>query len=466
MSHANPSALPRRLGLWTAIAVLIGSTIGSGIFRTPAGIAERLPGPLPMLLVWVAGGAIALCGALTLAEVAGALPETGGLYVFIREAWGRLPAFLFGWAELVVIRAASLGAVATTFAEYFYRVLGYDTSVAPYSDWVHYVAAVAIAVTAGFNYVGVRWGALVQNVTTLAKYGGLVFIILLAFAIGLPREGGGNFTPAAPPGSFGIAPFGLALVSVLWAFDGWADLSFVGGEVKDPRRNLPRALIFGTLAVIAVYLAANLAYLAVLSIDEIRASRLVAAEVAERLVGAPGVVFVALTVMLSTFGTLNGSLLTAPRIFFAMADDRLFFKPVARVHPRYETPYVAIALAAVLGILFVLVRTFEQLADAFVTAIIPFYALGVASVFVLRRRAGYNPPFRVPGYPVVPALFVLSTIYLLANALIDPASRWATAAVLGTIVLGVPVYYLTVGRGARRGGSAQASPAGDTAADR
>ena len=445
MSHQNPSALPRRLGLWTAVAVLIGSTIGSGIFRTPAGIAERLPGPVPMLLVWVAGGAIALCGALTLAEVAGALPETGGLYVFIREAWGRLPAFLFGWAELVVIRAASLGAVATTFAEYFFRVLGYDTAVAPYSDWVHYVAAVAIAVTAGFNYVGVRWGALVQNVTTIAKYGGLVFIILLALALGLPRTGG-HYTPAAPAGSLSIAPFGLALVSVLWAFDGWADLSFVGGEVKDPRRNLPRALIIGTLAVIVVYLAANLAYLAVLSIDEIRASRLVAAEVAERLVGAPGVVFVALTVMLSTFGTLNGSLLTAPRIFFAMADDRLFFKPVARVHPRYETPYVAIALAAVLGILFVLVRTFEQLADAFVTAIIPFYALGVASVFVLRRRAGYNPPFRVPGYPVVPALFILSTIYLLANALIDPASRWATAAVLGTIVLGVPVYYLTVGR--------------------
>ena len=446
MSHSPSSTLPRRLGLWSAVAVLIGSTIGSGIFRTPAGIAERLPGPGPMLLVWLAGGLIALCGALTLAEVAGALPETGGLYVFIREAWGRLPAFLFGWAELVVIRAASLGAVATTFAEYFFRVLGYDTTVAPYANWVHYVAAVAIALTAGFNYVGVRWGSLVQNATTLAKYGGLVFIIILAFAIGLPRTGG-NYTPALPAGSLSIAPFGLALVSVLWAFDGWADLSFVGGEVKDPRRNLPRALIWGTLAVIGVYLAANLAYLAVLSIDEIRASRLVAAEVAERLVGAPGVVFVAITVMLSTFGTLNGSLLTAPRIFFAMADDRLFFRPVARIHPRYETPYVAIALSAVLGIIFVLLRTFEQLADAFVTAIIPFYALGVASVFVLRRRPGYEPPFRVPGYPVVPALFILSTIYLLTNALIDPASRWATAGVLGTIVVGIPVYYLTVGRG-------------------
>ena len=448
MSLPAPSALPRRIGLWTAIAVLIGSTIGSGIFRTPAGIAERLPGPLPILLVWTAGGLIALCGALTLAEVAGALPQTGGLYVFIREAWGRLPAFLFGWAELVVIRAASLGAVSTTFAEYLFRVLGYDTAVAPYSDRVHYVAALAILLTAGFNYVGVRWGALVQNATTLAKYGGLLFIIAVAFAVGLPSTGG-HYTPALPAGSLSVAPFGLALVSVLWAFDGWADLSFVGGEVQDPRRNLPRALVLGTLAVIGIYLAANLAYLAVLSVDEIRASRLVAAEVAERLVGAPGVVFVAVTVMLSTFGTLNGTLLTAPRIFFAMADDRQFFQVFARVHPRFETPYVSIALTAGLGIAFVLVRTFEQLADAFVTAIIPFYALGVASVFVLRRRAGYEPPFRVPGYPVVPMLFILSTIYLLANALIDPASRWPTAAVLGTILVGIPVYYTTVGRRGR-----------------
>jgi amino acid transporter len=325
------------------------------------------------------------------------------------------------------------------------RVLGHDPAAAPYSDYVHYLAAAAIALTAAFNYRGVRLGSLVQNATTIAKYGGLLFIILLAFALGLPSTGG-HYTPATPPGSFSIAPFGLALVSVLWAFDGWADLSFVGGEVRDPQRTLPRALITGTLAVIAIYLAANLAYLAVMSVEEIRQSRLVAADVAQRLVGAPGVLFVALTVMLSTFGTLNGSLLTAPRIFFAMAEDKLFFKPVAAVHPRYETPHVAITLTAALGIAFVLLRTFEQLADAFVTAIVPFYALGVASIFVFRRRSGYAPPFRTPGYPLVPALFVLATIYLLANAIIDPSSRWPTLAVLGTIVAGVPVYFLTVGR--------------------
>ena len=447
MSTPQPRSLTRQLGLWSAVAVLVGSTIGSGIFRSPAGITNRLPGPLPLMTVWIAGGLFALCGALTLAELSGAYPQTGGMYVFIREAWGRVTAFLFGWAELVIIRAASLGAISMTFAEYLLRVLGYDPSIAPYSDWSHYVAAVAIALTATFNYVGVSWSSLVLNLTTLAKYGGLLFIILLAFAIGLPQTGG-HYTPAAPSGSFGIAAFGLALVSVLWAFDGWADLSFVAGEVKDPRRNLPRAIIIGVIAVIAIYILANLAYLAVMPVGEIRTSPLVAADVAQRLIGAPGVVFVAITVMLSTFGTLNATLLTAPRIFFAMADDGLFFRKVASVHPRFGTPYVSILLTTALGVLFVLLRTFEQLAYTFVTAMVPFYALAVAAVFVLRRRAGYEPPFRTPLYPIVPALFILATLFLLGNAILDPSSRWGTLGVLGVIVLGIPVYYLTVGRSA------------------
>ena len=445
--------LKRQLGLWSAVAVLIGSTIGSGIFRSPAGIADKLPGPLPLMAVWVAGGLFALCGALTLAELSGAFPETGGAYVFIREGWGRMPAFLFGWSELTLIRAASLGAISTTFAEYLLRVLGYDASVAPYSDWVHYIAAIAIVVTATFNYVGLKWGALVQNLTTLAKYGGLLFIIVLALAIGLPRTGG-HYTPAVPDGSFHIAAFGLALVSVLWAFDGWADLSFVAGEVKEPRRTLPRAIIIGTVAVIVIYLLANLGYMAVMPVGEIRHSQLVAADVANRLIGLPGVVFVALTVMLSTFGTLNGTLLTSPRIFFAMADEGLFFKKVAAVHPRFQTPYVAIGLSAALGIAFVLVRDFEQLADAFVIAIVPFLALSVAAIFVLRRRPEYDPPFKVPGYPVVPALFVLATISLLVNAIADPGTRWSTVVVLGVVLVGIPVYYLTVGRTKELRGSA------------
>jgi len=443
--------LPRQLGLWSAIAVVVGITIGSGIFRTPAGVTNRLPGPLPVFGVWIAGGIVAMCGALTLAEVAAAFPDTGGIFVFIRKSWGRLPAFLFGWAELAIIRAAAVGAIATTFAEYLLRVLGFDPGVAPYDSWVHYVAAVAIAVIAAFNYVGLRWGSLIQNVTAVAKYFGLLFIVVAAIVVGIPKTGG-YFTPMVPPGSFSIAPFGLALVSVLWAYDGWADLAFISGEVKDPARNLPRALIFGTLAVIAIYLLANVAYMGVMPVGEIRHSKLVAADVALRLIGPAGVTFIALTVMLSTLGTLNGSILTNPRVFFAMAADGLLFRKIADVHPRFKTPYVAIALTAVLGIIFVLLRTFEQLADSFVTAILPFYALGVASIFVFRRRtaAEYSPPFRAPLYPIAPILFVLATLYLLVNALIDPSSRWATLAIFGVILAGIPVYYATVGGSAVR----------------
>jgi len=227
--------------------------------------------------------------------------------------------------------------------------------------------------------------------------------------------------------------------------------------VKDPEKNLPRALIFGTIAVVAIYLLANVAYLGVMSVAEIGQSKLVAADVAFRLIGQPGVVLVAMTVMLSTLGTLNGSILTNPRVFFAMAADGLLFRKVAAVHPKYQTPYVAIALTAALGIIFVLLRTFEQLADTFVTAILPFYALGVASIFVFRKR-GYNPPFRAPMYPVAPILFVLATLYLLVNALIDETSRWPTLAIFGIIILGIPVYYATVGRNREEGsGKRQAS---------
>lgn len=437
--------LQRSLGLFGAITVVVGITIGSGIFRSPAGIANRLPGPGPMLAIWVVGGVLAMCGALALAEVASSFPKTGGIYVFLREGWGKLPAFLFGWAELVIIRAAAVGAIAITFAEYFLRVLGFDPLVAPFDSYARYTAAGAIILTSGFNIVGLRWSAVVTGATTLAKYGGLLFVILLAFSIELPKTGG-HFTPLFPPGSFSLAPFGLALVSVLWAFDGWADLTFAGGEVKDGERNLPKAIILGSLAVLVIYLLANLAYLSVLPIDQIRTSKLVAADVGQRVMGPAGVVFVAVTVMLSTFGSLNSTMLANPRVFFAMAEDGLFFKPMAAVHPRFKTPVNAIALAAALGVTFVLLRKFEDLADAFVTAILPFYILGVAAIFVLRRRPGYSPAFRTPGYPIVPTLFILSTLYLLVNAVIDPSTRWPTIAVFGVIALGIPVYYATVGR--------------------
>ncbi|PYP72149.1 MAG: hypothetical protein DMD41_10255 [Gemmatimonadetes bacterium] len=419
--------LPRRLGLWSAVAVLVGSTIGSGIFRTPAIIAARVPQPLPMLGVWVLGGGLALCGALTYAELAALFPRSGGVFVYIREGFGRLPAFLFGWTELVLIRASALGAIATPFAEYLLRSLGYDPQLPQYAGMVHYVAAAAIALTATLNYVGVRWSAIVLNLTTGAKYGALVLLV--------------HFGAAAGGGTLSAGLFGLALVSVLWAYDGWGDLSFVGGEVRDPERNLPRALIAGTCAIIAIYLSVNAAYLYLLPIAQIAHSPLVAADAAQLLVGRLGVGIIAVVVMVATFSTLLGSMLTAPRIFFAMADDGLFFTSVARVHPRFHTPSVSIVLTAALGVAFVLARTFEQLADQFVVAIFPFYALAAAAVFVLRRRRPDLPrPVRVLGYPVVPLLFVLASLLILGNALREHPA--ATGLAFAGILVGIPVFFL------------------------
>lgn len=442
--------LPRSLGLLSAIAVVIGSTIGSGIFRTPAGIATKVPDPVLMLSVWVLGGLLALAGALTYAEMAGMYPRSGGVFVYLKESFGRLPAFLFGWTELVVIRASALGAISTVFAEYLLRSLGYDPAAAPYDAWVHYVAAIAIVVTAVINYTGVRWTSILLNLTTAAKYGALVILVLLAFVVG--DGAAANFT--ATDGTVEKGLFGLALVSVLWAYDGWADVSFVGGEVKDPERNLPRALVFGTLGIIAIYLLANLAYLYLMPIAEIRGSRLVAADAAQLIFGRVGVGLVAVVVMISTFGTLMGSMMTGPRIIYAMADSGLFFKGIAQVHPRYKTPARSIALIAVLSAIFVMIRGFEDLADTFVLAIWPFYAAAAVGVIVLRRRLPDAPrPVRVLLYPLPPLLFVVAAAMILGNSLMPAADNPLVhlgplavprnpALAFGVILSGIPAYWV------------------------
>lgn len=450
MTSPSPDSLPRRLGLWSAIAVVVGSAIGSGIFRSPAGIADRVPGPFPLISMWVIGGLLSLCGALTLAEVASEVPKTGGIYAFLKAGWGRLPAFLFSWAQLTVVRGAALGAISITFAQYAWRVFGYDPTIAPYDAYARYSAAAAIVLTATFNIVGVKMGSAVVNVTTIAKTGGLALIIILALTLGLSQTGGGHYTPAMPTEAVPLTAYGAALVSLLWAYDGWMDLSYVAGEVKDPQKNMPRALILGTLAIITVFVLANIAYLAVLPINEMRVSKLVAADVAQRLMGQAGVTFVAVTVMASTFGTLNAVLLTSPRILFAAAEDRMLPSAIAKVHPKYQTPYVAISLVAALGMTFVLFLEFEKLADAFVFAMLPFYAGGVAAVYKLRARPGYAPRFKTPGYPWVPAIFILCVIYLLVNGLLDPGTRYWTLGIFGVLLLGIPVFKIFVERNSLR----------------
>jgi basic amino acid/polyamine antiporter, APA family len=447
--------LPRKLGLLSATAVLVGTTIGTGIFRSPAGMASKVPDEGLYLLLWVIGGFFTMCGALSVAELAGSLPHTGGVFVYLREGWGRLPAFLFGWSELVIIRASARGAISTVFAEYFLRLLGVESA-----DAVHYVAAVAIIVVAAINFLGIQFGALVQNLATTVKYGALMLLVAAAFLIGAhnPAPAGLQTTSAAGQTTLGL--YGLAFISILWVYDGWADLTYVSGEVKRPERYLPMALISGTLAVIAIYLLANLAYLQMLDIGEVANSKLVAADTAYRIIGPTGVKLISIAVMISAFGTLNGSTMIGPRILFAMADDGLFFRKIASVHPRFKTPHLAIALSTVLSVVFVMFRTFEQLSDMFVLAIWPFYAIGVAAVYVLRRtRPDLPRPYRTLGYPVTPAFFIVAVMFLLTNALIDDIKNFsyyralitgnlpATAGsgalmVFGIILLGIPVYYV------------------------
>ena len=434
--------LQRQLGLWSAVAVLVGSTIGSGIFRVPSTIAAQVGTVGAMAMLWIVGGMIALFGALTLAELAALFPRSGGIYVFLREAYGPLPAFLFGWTELLVIRPSALGGIAMLFAEYL-------RTFVPLGDGqVRVVAMAAILTLATANIVSLRFGALVQNASTAAKALTLVGLAVTAFVLG--DYAGGSFAQPVlwSPTTWG--GFGIALVAVMWAYDGWADLTFMAGEVRDPDRTLPRALLGGTAAVVIIYLVVNAAYLYVLPSAEMPGKPLVAADAARSIFGQVGASVVAAMVMLSAFGALNGSTMTGPRIFYAMAEDGLFFRPIAAVHPRFRTPFAAIALAAALGIGYVSFRSFEQLADAFILGIWPFYAAAVLAVFTLRRkRPELERPYRTWGYPFVPIVFLIASVAMLLNAAFRETGQ--TLFGFAIILLGIPVFY--VWQGIRKRGS-------------
>jgi amino acid transporter len=400
----------------------------------PATVAGQLGDPGPVLLAWVIGGLIALFGALTYAELAAALPRSGGVFAYILEAFGPLPAFLFGWSELCVIRASALGAISTIFAEY----LGHFITMTPMQ--VRWVAAAGIILVGIVNWVGVNMAAVVTNLTTVVKYLALAALAILAFAAG--QGSGSHFTPAWPNG-LNLSLLGTALITIMWTYDGWADLSFMGGEVKNPGRTLPMALIIGTMAIVAVYFLINAAYIYLVPLPEMAGSTLIASTAAERipLLGAAGASIVAAIVMISCFGTLNASMMTGPRIFFAMADRGLFFQRIARVSPRYQSPSTAIWLATALGVVYVLLNNFQQLAEKFILGIWPFYALAVAAVYVLRKkRPDLARPYRAWGYPVIPALFLLASLAMVLNALwTEPVDTGITFAI---ILAGIPAYLL------------------------
>jgi amino acid transporter len=311
------------------------------------------------------------------------------------------------------------------------------------------LSAGAIAFAAVVNVRGTDLGALIVGIATWAKFAALVLLVLASFVLGGSHGATTAHFTAGSAGPLAAGSIGLALVSVLWVYDGWADLSFAAGEVKNPERNLPRAIIYGTLALIAIYILTNLAYLYVLPIDAIGRSPLVAADTMMAIFGRAGVILVSVFVMISSFSSLNGTMLASPRVFFAMADDGLLFETIAKVHPKYQTPYVAILLAAALGIALVMSRSFERLTDTFVLAIWPFYALGVAAIYRLRRdRPDLPRPYRAIGYPVVPAIFIVSVAAFVINSLIsDTANSLITFAV---ILAGLPVYQLVFAKRHRR----------------
>ena len=424
--------LPRNLGLWSAAAVLVGTTIGSGIFRVPSEVARDLGAAGPMLLVWVLGGLVTLTGALSIAEMAAAFPRSGGIFAYILESEGRFWAFLYGWSELTVIRASAIGGISAIFAKY----LGQFIALTAQQE--RYAAAVTIVVIALLNYLGLSYASLLMNITTILKYGALLGLGLFAFTAG-------THAAASPPSVIAVTASAIltALVPVMWTYDGWSNLSFIGGEVKDPGRNMPRALIIGTSAIVVIYLIVNAAYLYLLPVPAIASAERVAATAAMQIpiFGAAGAAIISGIVMVSCFGSVNGSLMTGPRVFFAMSDRGLLFPLVARVSPRFKTPSVAIWLAAALAVTYVLQNSFAQLADRFVLGTWPFYALAVAGVFILRRkRPDLARPYRTWGYPVTPALFLLASVGMMANAIItNPKDNGVT---FGIILAGVPVYWL------------------------
>jgi basic amino acid/polyamine antiporter, APA family len=430
---ADAERLPRRLGLWSAVAVLVGTTIGSGIFRVPSTVAADVGSLGAMALIWVLGALVALFGALTLAELAAIFPRSGGIYVFLREAYGPLPAFLFGWTELLVIRPSALGAIAMIFASYAAPLFGLPESS------VRWLAVTAITLLAVANVRSVLWASAIVNATTAAKIAALAAVALIAFAFG--DRSNGALVQAVSFASRSWGGFGVALIAVLWAYDGWADLTFVAGEVQEPERTMPRALVIGTRLVVALYLLVNLAYVYVLPLDRMAASRLVAADAATAIFGRIGGSVISALVMLSAFGALTGSTLTGPRILYAMAEDGLFFRPIAWVHPEYQTPFAAILLTSALGVGYVSIREFEALAGDFILGIWPFYALAVGAVFILRRRrADIARPYRTAGYPAVPIVFLLASVLMLGNSLIEnPASTGRDFAI---ILFGIPVYLI------------------------
>ena len=425
----TPTPLPRQLSLIDAASLVVGIIIGAGIFLVPSLVAQSLPSAPWIIAVWVVGGVLSFCGALAFAEMGAMMPATGGQYVFLREAFGPLPAFLCGWTFLVVSMTASMAWLAVSFCRY----LGYFVHL---PEWgANVVGCTLVLVLTWINYRGVVLGAWVQKIFTGAKLIGISVLIIAAFT---SNHSAPVQTALARPIRFG--DFGVAMIACLLAYDGWVNMSFVAGEIRDPKRNILRALAAGVALVMVIYISANIAYLSVLSPLEIAQSERVGAEVAARSLGPWGGGFISATILLSIIGSLNGRFLTQDRVYFAQAQDGLFFQKFAEVHPVYKTPAFSLWMQAALTILLLLTGSWNFLIDYAMPAIWVTYAVSVAGVIVLRRKfPTLERPYKMWGYPVTPVLFVIVAVAFVVNSGIEKPGP--TLAALGLIALGVPAYF-------------------------
>jgi amino acid transporter len=439
----------REIGLYAATAITVGNIIGSGIFRSPHSVAQEVPGMALPIAAWILGGILSLCGSLVLAELAVAHPRTGGLYVFIREAFGNAWAFAFGWANLWVIKPTVIAAITSVFALYFCEALHL-----PHSAELG-VGCAAILVLTFVNWLGVKEGAGTAALFTTLKVIGILGLCAAAFTLAVTHPAGAvPEGAAAAAGDRGAASglllgFIAAMIPVLFAYDGWTDVTYVGGECRSPERNLPIAIVWGTVLVIAIYVITNLAYFQVLSPADVARYPAVGSETVGRLLGDWGRHGLAVLVAVSTFGTVNGAVLTGPRVTQAMAADGLLWKPMARLDPRRGSPATALWVQAVLACAWLAVAGgFEDVSGWFVTTSWLFYGLAIAALFVQRRHERARrlpaPAYRTPLYPVTAWIFILVTLGLIASDL--TASGWRAAAGVAIAALGFPVYWLWKGR--------------------
>ncbi|HEX9295017.1 MAG TPA: amino acid permease [Polyangiaceae bacterium] len=424
--------LRRSVGLFDATMINVGVMVGSAVFLTAGDVARALPHPALQLATWVVAALFSLAGALTIAELGAAMPRAGGLYVYLREAFGAPFGFFYGWALFVVIQTAAIAAVGVAFAAY----LGHFVPLSPRGEQL--VASLAIAGLTGLNVLGVREGVVTQNVVTVAKLS--VMLGLAALAFGGRAGAVSNFVamPREATRAGGVVAFGAALIGPLFAFDGWITTSYMGSELTHPERNVARTAALSVALVAMLYLAVNAAYVYVLGSEKIASGTLVATDTAQALLGARGADLVAGLVVVAMVGALNGNILAGARVYYAMADQGLFFRAAARIHPRFGTPAPALVAQAIVSIALVFTGRFEQLLTSCLFASWLFYAMGGIALFVLRRRSSLARPYAVWGYPVIPVAFVIFAALLLAST-VFAAPRDAA---LGTALLatGVPAY--------------------------